>query len=129
MLDTQVQVVDKLPAPSTTFISFDKDFSSHPGDLALRFRFDRDSEILGAEVLFSRVRAYRERAEPYCTAWHIEGYDRVVEVIDSSWVAELKAATNTPTASHWTMRHFLMYVDSMGAMEVVAADASLTQWI
>ena len=71
---------------------------------------------------FTRVRAFRFRAEGHCTAWHIEG--DLVEVERSSWVAELLA--DEMTGSQWKIRHFLIYIDDAGAYEVAAEDC---EWL
>lgn len=77
-------------------------------------------------VLFSKPRAFRKREETYCTAWHVkETYDTVCEVDDSEWVAELRRDAVPEWRDRWVMRHFMIYVDGFGCLEVVAESAEL----
>jgi hypothetical protein len=92
------------------------------GDVLVRWEFDRDDRRYAAGVRFPTARAYRVRSDSQCTAWHMdETYDTVVEVEDSSWVAELRAV-DPAAAAYFTMRHFMLYIDERGCYEVVAAD-------
>lgn len=72
-------------------------------------------------VLFVKPRAVRTRAEIYCSIWHLtDTYDTVCEVMESDWVAELKNDAVPDWRDRWAMRHFILYVDSFGCIEVVA---------
>lgn len=95
------------------------------GGLTLRYEFDRDELLYHGGVAFHGVRAFRKRAESLCTPWHIEGaYDTVAEVRDSEWVAEL-SAVRPDQAARFPMTHYMLYLDSYGCLEVVAAQWSL----
>jgi len=114
-----------VPVPSTSFgddprIAFDN------VDLRLEFRYlEAGQSKLGA-IVFSKVRSFRHRGEPYCTAWHIEGnYDVLVEIHPSGWVDELTQSAPEHQRSSWVMRHFIIYLDSFGCLEVVAEAAEL----
>lgn len=91
------------------------------GALRLRFQFDREGVLLSSGLVFWKVRAHQWRAESHCTAWHIEGaYDTIVEVEDSPWVAELLMAEPAETWGRWVIRHFMVFLDSVGCFEVAA---------
>jgi len=110
-----------VPVPSTNF-SDDPRIAFDNADLRLEFRYQSK---LGA-ITFSKVRSFRHRGEPYCTAWHIEGnYDLLAEVHPSDWVDELKQSAPEHQRSSWMMRHFMIYLDSFGCLEVVAEAAEL----
>jgi hypothetical protein len=113
-----------IPCPSTEIVGSPV-LRSFGADLALSFEFENDDDArFTAGVEFSGVRAFRKRAEKLCSAWHIEeAYDTVVEVSDSDWVSELKAAADPEWRDHFRMRHFMIYLDSFGALEVVGAEA------
>lgn len=115
-----------IPCPSTEIVG-EPEVRVSGTDLALSFVFEDDSDVeFAGRVEFSGVRAFRQRAESLCTAWHIEGaYDTVVEVVDSDWVAELTADVSDRSKGRFPMRHFLLYLDSFGALEVVGAAAAL----
>jgi hypothetical protein len=77
-------------------------------------------------VLFIKPRALRTRAEIYCTIWHLtDTYDTVCEVKESDWVAELRNDAVPEWRDRWAMRHFIIYADSFGGLEVVAESAVL----
>ncbi|MCW5220686.1 hypothetical protein D5041_13295 [Verminephrobacter aporrectodeae subsp. tuberculatae] len=79
-------------------------------------------------VLFIKPRAFRKREEIYCTVWHIEdAYDTVCEIQGSDWVDELRAAATPDKRDYWVMRHFMIYVDSFGCLEVVAESVLLDE--
>lgn len=115
-----------LPAPSTSFES-DPTFTypTEGGGAELRYEFERDGVLVRAGISFEKVRAFRFRAESHCTLWHVEGaYDTLVEVAQSAWVNELRTSEPKFTGGRWEMRHYMIYVDSGGAFEVVAASWS-----
>lgn len=63
----------------------------------------------------------RKRAERCATAWHIEeAYDTLVEVEDSSWAEEIRADTSAHLRDAQKYKHYLIYLDSAGAFEVIA---------
>lgn len=67
------------------------------------------------------------RTEIYCTSWHVKDtYDTVCEIMESDWVAELRRDAVSEWRDYWIMRHFIIYVDSFGCLEVIAESASLT---
>ena len=77
-------------------------------------------------VLFAKPRAFRKREETYCTGWHLkDAYDAVCEITDSDWVAELRNDAVPEWRDRWIMRHFMVYTDGFGCLEVIAESASL----
>jgi hypothetical protein len=102
---------------------------THPGgDAELRCLYERGGSKYSGGLHFYRVRAYRFRAEGHCTPWHIEqAYDTLVEIEQSEWVDELLAAEPSETWGHWTIRHFLIFLDGAGAYEVAAENVEWLQ--
>lgn len=96
------------------------------GDLLLRMDYDHEGEKRSAGVRFMQHRAHRMRSECYCTRWHIEmPYDALCEIEDSKWVDELRADAPKEWQNYWVMRHFMIYVEDFGCLEVVAESAVL----
>jgi hypothetical protein len=96
------------------------------GGLLLSLVCDDDRREQPVAVLFVKPRAFRKREETYCTGWHVsETYDTVCEVIESDWVAELRSDAVPEWRDRWIMRHFMIYVDGFGCLEVVAESAAL----
>jgi hypothetical protein len=94
--------------------------------LLLSMICDDDGSEQSEGVLFVKPRAFRKREETYCTGWHIQDvYDTVCEIKESDWVAELRNDAVPEWRDHWVMRHFMIYVDSFGCLEVIAESALL----
>jgi hypothetical protein len=114
------RVIGPLSPPPSAYTE-DAEFVHPGGSAELRCRYERNGSMYAGGLRFTRVRAYRFRAEGHCTPWHVEdAYDVLVEVERSDWVAELLAAEPSGTGGRWTIRHFLIYIDGSGAYEVAA---------
>jgi hypothetical protein len=99
-----------VPVPSTEFESGGAYLCDH----VIRFEYYRTGVLYRSGFRFNAMAAARTRAERCCTVWHIEGaYDTLVQVEDSSWVDEIR--------DQWEMRHYMIYLDSAGCFEVIAA--------
>lgn len=116
--------IGSIPCPSTEIVGTPV-VESVGAALSLSFEFEDDDDVRFASGIdFDGVRAFRKRAESLCSAWHIEdAYDTVVEVYESEWVKELRATARPEWRDCFPMRHFLVYLDSFGALEVVGAGA------
>jgi hypothetical protein len=86
----------------------------------IRFSYKKDDVELTGGIEFHTVVATRTRAERSCTVWHIDAYDTLVEIQDSSWVAEIRADTAEQWRDKWPMHHYMICLDSVGCFEVVA---------
>jgi len=116
-----------LPCPSTSAVR-DPCLLDEDRGLVLSVVCDDDGWARESEVLFLKPRAFRKREEVYCTAWHVQvAYDTVCEVVDSDWVAELRRDAVPEWRDRWVMRHFIIYIDSFGCLEVVAEAAELSE--
>jgi hypothetical protein len=114
----------QIPTPSTAIL--DLDVVHDGGALELRFEYDDEGAFFRSGVRFERTRATQWRAESHCVLWHIDGaYDTVAEVLDSPWVAQLRRDTTKGWETYFVLRHFMLYLDSFGCQEVIAADWSL----
>jgi len=104
------------PVPSTEFEGDARLFGN-----VLRFQYSRDGVAYRGGIRFGGVAASRARAERCCTSWHIKGaYDTLVEIDGSVWSKEIKADTAERWRNHWKMRHFMIYLDSVGCFEIIA---------
>lgn len=115
-----------LPEPSTEMYSPAATMSFDGGTLILHYDYSRyqNEQLLGvfrSGLLFHGVRAFSHRADYHCTPWQVEhSYDKLVEVEDSEWVAELKANTPESFRNQWDMHHYMIFLDSSGCYEIVA---------
>jgi hypothetical protein len=86
----------------------------------LIFSYDYETQT-GAyeweELSFSGVVAYRFVDDPSCTADQIDAYDQLVEIRDSSWLAELLTDRRYDAPG---LKHLRIYLDDIGCLEVAA---------
>lgn len=115
----------ELPVPSTDF-THDPDLHLVGVTMTIPFEYFRDDQRYNSSVIFTGVRAHAHRTESSCTAWHVRAYDTICEVIDSPWLAEIEELSNRYTNPFTGMRHFLLYIDSAGAYEVIATNWEIT---
>lgn len=121
----QKRKVLELPFASTAVIRGPV-LSTEGEDLLLSMEFDDEGKTRSACLRFVKQRAFRKRSETYCTAWHVtDTFDTVCEVQGSDWVQELRSASVPEWRDQWVMRHFMIYVDSFGCIEVVAESVVL----
>jgi hypothetical protein len=114
-----------LPFPSTAVVRGPV-LCTDGADLLLSMDFDDDGQKRSASLRFVRQRAFRKRSEIYCTGWHVNNtYDTICEVQGSDWVAELRDEAVPEWRDRWVMRHFMIYVDSFGCLEVIAESVAL----
>ena len=123
----QKHKIFELPFPSTACT--DSPRLHQNTDLLLPMEFDDNGVTRSACLRFVKTRAFRFRAEIHChssSLWHIEDvYDTVCEVQGSDWVQELRSDSVPAWRDRWVMRHFIIYVDSYGCLEVVAESVVL----
>ncbi|MDE6203809.1 MAG: hypothetical protein K2G19_10080, partial [Lachnospiraceae bacterium] len=46
-------------------------------------------------------------------------YDRIVELVDSEWLVELKDV-NKEDFNYWNPKHYIMYLDEIGMFQFIA---------
>lgn len=121
----QKREILELPFASTAILRGPV-LSTDGGDLLLAMDFDDEGATRSARLRFVKQRAFRMRSETYCTAWHVTAtFDTVCEVQESDWVLELRSASIPHWRDRWVMRHFIIFVDSFGCLEVVAESVAL----
>lgn len=63
----------------------------------------------------------RKRSEICCTSYHVKNsYDKLVEIEESDWVAEILADTDEYWKNKITPHHYMIYLDSVGCLEILA---------
>lgn len=97
------------------------------GDGFLAIEFDR-SEGGVSRLEFASPRSLRWDAELYCQSWQIDGlYDSVCEVVDSDWVSDLLKRSPPEWREHWVLRHFAVFLDGYGCIEVIAENVAMVE--
>jgi hypothetical protein len=111
----------EINVPSTSF-SREAYWDGRGAAPAIRFLYKRAGVEYSSGFEFHHVAAMRKRAERCCTAWHVEGaYDTLVEVEGSDWGKEILADTKEGWKTEWEQHHYMIYLDSTGCFEVIAA--------
>jgi len=91
------------------------------GTLTLHLRYCRDGPNYQGGFQFQKVRACRHKADYYCSSWEVESSScKLVEVLNSAWVEELKASSIDGGGDDWSMHHYMFYFPDEGCYEIVA---------
>jgi hypothetical protein len=89
----------------------------------IRFSFLKGEREVSSGIQFNRVAALRKRGELCVSAWHIEeAYDTLVEVKNSEWLLEIQRDVPEHFLGDWKVRHFMIYLDSVGCFEFLAEE-------
>lgn len=119
------QKILELPLPSTALLR-SPTLQTDGGELLLSMEFGDDGQKRSARLRFIKQRALRTRAEIHCTPWHVTNtFDTLCEVQDSTWVQELRFDSVPEWRDRWILRHYIIYLDSFGCLEVICESASL----
>ncbi len=108
-----------LTAPSTAIVDEPR-LESAGGRLTLRWRFDRETRVLASGLQFEGASDFRHGTESHSTSWHLAGYDHLVQVSPSEWLEEAKEIEVARGYGGWEIKHYLIYLDSWGYLEVLA---------
>ena len=97
-----------------------------PGKVNVRYDAEDESGIVWTSISFRGAIATRFTPEPACEPWMIEAYSRVCIAEESPWLNELRRLAlegGEPIADD--RRHWIVYFDHYGCLEVVAEDVRL----
>jgi hypothetical protein len=87
----------------------------------LRYAYETGAGECSSGIVFKQVSAFRKRSERLSRVWHMDkAYDTLVEIEESSWVAELKNDVPEPYRADWNPNHYMIYLDSVGCFEFLA---------
>jgi hypothetical protein len=115
------KLLHTIPVPSTSFTT-EAYLDGHGVFPAIRFAYTKDAVQHQGGIKFTNVCALRTRAERCCSSWHIEGaYDTLVEIEGSPWADEVQADMAVQWRDKWELHHYMIYLDSAGCFEVLAA--------
>lgn len=95
------------------------------GVLDVRYDFETAEGLVWTTLRFRSVLGTRFTADSAVSAWMLDGYSRVCEVPDSEWIASLIA--NAREGDPRSARHFFVYFDDAGCVEVAAATVEVSR--
>ncbi|MCL2823879.1 MAG: hypothetical protein FWD57_07810 [Polyangiaceae bacterium] len=81
---------------------------------------DQEGQTCSVAVVFEWPRMSRYRGQAHCTEYHRESRNVVLEVMESDWVEEARADSDPVWRDHFVLRHFIIYIDGFGCLEVIA---------
>ncbi len=89
-------------------------------------RAEDESGEKAGEIEFYRGVMYRFTNDPHCTGVMIKAYEKVIEIMDSPWVAEFAPQARDRFGEPVLgLRHFMFYADGNGCFEALAKDVRL----
>src|SRR4051794_35174989 len=84
-------------------------------EIALRCEFEgNDGEPIFKEIVFEGVEALKFTYEQACGDWVMPAFNRLVEVTDSPWAAEVTEQLRKHRAAQPVVRHLMIYFDDGG---------------
>ena len=80
--------------------------------------YDKNDVICETEIKFISVIAFKQNL-PRFTSELYNAYDKVVELIDSKWLKELKKI-DKEEFTYWNPKHYILYLDGYGMYQFIA---------
>ena len=80
--------------------------------------YDENDVICETEIKFISVIAFKQNL-PRFTSELYNAYDKVVELIDSKWLKELKKI-DKEEFTYWNPKHYILYLDGFGMYQFIA---------
>lgn len=80
--------------------------------------YDEKDYLRKVCITFEIVQCYKHTSEMFTPKLY-GAYDKVVELKDSTWIQEMKKI-NEEKFRFWQLRHFAVYLDSIGMYEFMA---------
>ena len=111
----------ELPVPSTESVT-DATLHLIGRNAILRFDYFKDGKPFRSGIRFTGVVATQSRSERCSTSNHMKAFDTLVEVAESSWLEKQRDEMAEMYRNEMTARHFMIYLDSVGCLEVLADD-------
>lgn len=93
--------------------------------VSLRYDGEGESGPLWMSLRFESVLGVRYTADTGVSLWMVEAYSKICEVLDSAWLRELAKSIKESSGALERARHFFVYFDHVGCIEVAAADVQV----
>lgn len=89
------------------------------GDIEIELiGYDEDDRLKKIIIKFICVICYKHTSEKFTPKLY-NSYDRIVELVDSEWLVELKSI-NEEWFNYWKLRHYVIYLWGEGMYQVAA---------
>lgn len=80
--------------------------------------YDNEDNLSKITITFISVLCIKQTSARFTPKLY-EAYDRIVELIDSEWLKELKGI-NEEDFNYWKPKHFILYLDGIGMYQFIA---------
>lgn len=80
--------------------------------------FDDNNELKKVVICFKAVVCHKYTSTRFSPKLY-DSYDKIVELIDSEWLEELRKI-NEEDFNHWRPKHYLLYLDDVGLLQFIA---------
>lgn len=98
------------------------------GEVQVRYDVEGEEGPVWTTIRFRGAVAVRTTPDVAVSRYMLEAFSRVCEVEGSSWVEELREAGAKAGGNYGeSLRHFVVYFDHEGCIEVAAQSASLME--
>ena len=88
--------------------------------------YDDEGRINKVRVELDSVLCYKRTSARFTPKLY-DSYDKVVEILDSDWLNEIKAINNEDY-DFWKPRHFILYLDEIGMYEFIACEIEINEY-
>jgi len=109
----------RIPVPSTEVQG--EQLLCTGAEALLRFDYcdvEKNEAMFTAGIFFDAVVGFKHDSEGFA-ATLMDAYDRLVEIVDSDWVAEYRK-TNPRIADLFDIKHYAIFLKSCGLYEFIA---------
>lgn len=79
---------------------------------------DEENRLRKIKIKFNTVLCNKHTSARFTPKLY-DSYDRIVEIIDSKWLVELRDI-NEENFNYWNPKHYIMYLDGTGMFEFIA---------
>ncbi len=79
---------------------------------------DENNRLKKIEIMFNTVLCNKHTAARFTPKLY-DSFDRIVELVDSEWLVELKNI-NEEEFNYWNLKHYIIYLDEAGMFEFAA---------
>lgn len=79
---------------------------------------DEENGLRKIVIMFNSVICSKHTSARFTPKLY-DSYDRVVELVDSEWLEELKGI-NEEDYNYWKPKHYIMYLDGVGMFQFIA---------
>lgn len=87
---------------------------------------DDENRLRKVLIQFTSVLCYKYTSERFTPKLY-NSYDKIVELMDSEWLDELKKL-NKEDFNYWNPKHYVLYLDGVGMFQFVAQSYEVIEY-